>query len=205
MRFVLPGLFVVAACGCDAAPVTAPAPDYRPEEVGTVDHALCLLGFTAIPLRRTATTGHHLVEAELNGREALFILDTGANLSVVEDDHARAFGLRGGMPGGAVLVGGAGGARQVRIESLSLAGVPIRQQRIVVADLGQLAGALEPLAGGAVHGLLGQDVLNEHRAVIDMSRPLLYLIEDDRDPAPVAGERCRAPPEEPQAKRSGNS
>ncbi|MDQ4088563.1 MAG: retroviral-like aspartic protease family protein [Pseudomonadota bacterium] len=205
MRAIAAASAAVTMLGCDPATVTAPTPDYRPEEAGTVDHALCLLGFTAIPLRRTATTGHHLVEAKLNGRDALFIVDTGANVSVVEDDHAAAFGLRGGTPGGAVLVGGAGGARQVRIESLSLGGVPVRQQRIVIADLGQLAGALEPLAGGAVHGLLGQDVLNEHRAVIDMDRPLLYLIEEDRDPAPVPAERCRAASEEPQANRSGSS
>jgi hypothetical protein len=69
----------------------------------------------------------------------------------------------------------------------------VRQRRIVLADLGPLGDAMAPLAGGAVHGLIGQDVLKEHRAVIDVERPLLYLIEADRDPAPVAAERCGSP------------
>ena len=53
--------------------------EYRPEEAGTVDHALCLLGFTAIPLREARGTGHHLVVATVNGKDGVFILDTRAN------------------------------------------------------------------------------------------------------------------------------
>ena len=195
MRALIPAVLMLAAAGCDAV-TKAPQQevDYRPEEAGTVDHALCLLGFTAVPLRRTTATGHHLVEARLNGREALFILDTGANLSVVDEPHARAFGLteRGARPGAGVAIGGSVSARQVSIESLELGGVAVRQRRIVVARLGNLTAAMGPLAGGDVHGLIGQDVLNEHRAVIDMDRPLLYLIEEDRDPAPVPSDRCRS-------------
>jgi len=197
---------VLLAAACDAATVSQAPVEYRPGQAGTVDHALCLLGFTAVPLRRAAATGHHLVAARLNGREALFVLDTGANVSVIDDDHAAAFGLgeATAMPGGAVI-GGVGSARQARIDSLALGGIAIRQRRIVVTDLGRLATAMEPLAGGAVHGLIGQDVLNEHRAVIDMARPLLYLIEADRDPAPVAAERCGAGGEAAPANASGSS
>lgn len=191
MRAVLAALLLLAAC--DRLAPSAEKVEYRPGEAGTVDHALCLLGFTAVPLRRTSATGHHLVEARLNGREALFVLDTGANLSIVDESHVAEFGLsdRGARPGGGFAVGGAVRARQVGIRSLELGGVPIRQRRIVVADLGHLTSAMRPLAGGAVHGLIGQDVLNEHRAVIDMDRPLLYLIAADRDPAPVPAQRCR--------------
>ncbi|HWH18545.1 MAG TPA: hypothetical protein VNT77_09475, partial [Allosphingosinicella sp.] len=90
-----------------------------------------------------------------------------------------------------MVLGAPNAARQVGIESLSLGDVPIRQRRIVLTDLGALGDALAPLAGGAVHGLIGQDVLKEHRAVIDVERPLLYLIAADEDPAPVPAERCQ--------------
>ena len=71
MRAILLGVLLAGASACDAATLQAPGPEpeYRPGEAGTVDHALCLLGFTAVPLRRTRATGHHLVEARLNGRE----------------------------------------------------------------------------------------------------------------------------------------
>lgn len=90
-----------------------------------------------------------------------------------------------------MVLGGANAARQVGIESLSLGGIAIRQRRMVLTDLGPLGDALAPLAGGAVHGLIGQDVLKEHRAVIDVERPLLYLIAGDQEPGPVPAERCR--------------
>ncbi len=194
MRTLSLAALLLALCACDA--VTAPQPkvDYRPEQSGTVDHALCLLGFTAIPLRTAATTGHHLVEARVNGRDGLFVLDTGANVSVIDDDHVATFGLanQATRRGGGIAIGGVVAARQVAIESLALGGVPVRQRRMVVADVGNLMAAMRPFAGGAVHGLIGQDVLNEHRAVIDMDGPLLYLIEADRDPAPVPAQGCRA-------------
>ena len=192
MKIVLAAALFAAAAGCDAPISETAAPAYRPEEAGTVDHALCLLGFTAIPLRSARTTGHHLVSASINGREGVFVLDTGANVSVIDSDHAGRFGLGRATPRGpAVVLGGPNAARQVRIESLSLGPVAIRQRRMVLTDLGPLGDALAPLAGGAVHGLIGQDVLKEHRAVIDVERPLLYLLEKDEDPAPVPAERCR--------------
>jgi hypothetical protein len=195
MRFAALSLVSLSAClaACSLPSATDEPVDYRPEEAGTVDHALCLLGFTAIPLRATAGTGHHLVEVRLNGHPGLFVLDTGANVSVIEDDHAEAFGLAGGASRRpAISLSGPVAARQVQVDGFELGEVTIRQNRIAIADLGQLVQVLGPLAGSTVHGLIGQDVLNEHRAVIDMDRPLLHLIEEDRDPAPVPAERCAA-------------
>lgn len=208
MRAAFTLLIFLAAC--DAGMKSAPdeTPVYRPGEAGTVDHALCLLGFAAVPLRRTAATGHHLVEVALNGRPGLFVLDTGANVSVVEDDHVAAFGLGGGRAtrGPAIAHAGSVAARQVAVDDFVLGGLPIRQRRIAIADLGPLLDALSPLAGGTVHGLIGQDVLNEHRAVIDMDRPLLYLMEEDRSPAPIPAERCSSRgDDEPAAKEIRNS
>jgi hypothetical protein len=197
MKIVLAAAAALALAGCDGALPTAPPEakvEYRPGEAGTVDHALCLLGFNAIPLKEARSTGHHLVSATVNGRNGVFVLDTGANLSVIDVDHAAFFGLAGiqGVRGGATGLGGAYVARQVPIESLALGPVAVRQRRMVLTDLGAIGDALAPLAGGAVHGLIGQDVLKEHRAVIDVERPLLYLIEKDEDPEPVAAGRCKA-------------
>ncbi|HEX8309574.1 MAG TPA: retropepsin-like aspartic protease [Allosphingosinicella sp.] len=195
MKIVLASAFPLALAACDMIappPPEAAKVDYRPEKAGTVDHALCLLGFTAIPLREARGTGHHLVTAAVNGKEGVFILDTGANLSVIDSDHSAHFGIAAGKgrAGGATGVGGSNLARQVSIDSLAFGRVPLRQRRMVVTDLGSIGDALAPLSGGAVHGIIGQDVLKEHRAVIDVERPLLYLIEADEDPRPVPAGRC---------------
>ncbi|HYW17158.1 MAG TPA: hypothetical protein VE891_13530 [Allosphingosinicella sp.] len=39
--------------------------------------------------------------------------------------------------------------------------------------------------------------------MIDVERPLLYLIEADEDPEPVAAEKCRAEGEPPLPGREG--
>jgi Aspartyl protease len=165
---------------------------YRPEEAGTVDHAMCLLGFAAVPLRELAT-GHHLVDVTMNGKKATFILDIGANASVV---HAAAAGRLGlpekGIPAGAFGLGGGMKAQQVKLERLEIGGVAIRAGRIMTADLSQLVQVLGTVSAGGIAGIIGQDVMKEHRAVIDVARPILYLVASDKDPAPVAAERCRA-------------
>lgn len=185
------GLLSLAACDQLAAPTARPAA-YEPTIAGTVDHALCLLGFSGAPLERLVT-GHHLISGELNGRPARFILDTGANATVIHAAHAEAFGLSDRTrPGVAVGLGGSLRASQAGIESLTLADVPIRQDTIMVADLSQLDGLLGRIGGGVIHGIVGQDVMAEHRAVVDVARPMLHLQAEDADPAPVPAEGCAA-------------
>ncbi|MBA3834971.1 MAG: retroviral-like aspartic protease family protein [Pseudomonadota bacterium] len=185
----LAALVLVGACRQEPAP----APDYRPGEAGTVDHALCLLGFSAVPVREIST-GHHLVQATINGRRGEFVLDTGANMTVIDTSHLRNFGLspNSGAIGGAVSIGGGGQARRLSIDSFTVGGIPVRQSRVVTSDLGQLLATLSRVAGIQVNGIIGQDVLNEHRAIIDVARPMLYLIEADEDPRPVPAERCQS-------------
>ena len=181
----------------DAGKALSKAPDYRPQDAGTVDHALCLLGFSAVPLTHIVT-GHHLVDATVNGTPARFVVDTGANISVIDSATAGDFDLEeagGGLPSipiPAVSIAGAGQAQQMRLDSMTVGGMPVRQSTIMVADLGALSQVLGPLSGGRLDGLIGQDLLDEHRAVIDVARPMLYMIAADQDPAPVAAEDCGA-------------
>jgi|GEM_PF-115717 len=192
MRKVLASVAAALACSaCDQVPTPARMAEYRPQEARTIDQALCLMGFTGVPLR-AAVTGHHLVEAELNGQSGVFVLDTGANVSVIDQRYVEQFSLEpsGGLAGQAFGVGGGQRVELARIDSLAIAGVPIRQSCIAVADLAHVADVLGPLTGETIIGIIGQDVLTEHRAVIDVARPILYLMEADEDPAPQPLEAC---------------
>lgn len=195
---------LILLAGCDVsddpfAPSGDATVEYHPQEAGTVDHALCLLGFAAVPVRNVMP-GHQLVEATINGVTGNFVLDTGANATVVNAAEAERFGLTtqgGGVLGsGPPLFSGASGtARHVRVDSFALGQHAIRQRRVLIADLGQLLGVLGQASGREVSGIIGQDVLEEHRAIIDVPRPMLYLMEEDRNPAPVPSERCEAAPQ----------
>lgn len=191
VRLALALPLAASVAGCDRLDVADEPVAYDPGDAGTVDHALCLLGFTGIPLRELRS-GHHLVDTTVNGRPAAFVLDTGANATVVHSPYAEELGIgdEATLPAGMMGTGGPMAARQVRIESMAIGGVPIRQNRIVAADLSQLADSLGGLSGERIYGLVGQDILGEHRAVIDVAGQLLFLIEADTDPAPVPADRC---------------
>jgi len=146
---------------------------------------------------RKVDPGHHLIEAIINGQIGNFVLDTGANVTVINASQAERFGLSrapGGVRGvgGSLPAGASANARQVAIDSFKIGPITVRQSRVVTADLGQLLTALGKISGSEVSGIVGQDVLNEHRAIIDVARPMLYLMEEDRNPAPVPAERCRS-------------
>lgn len=197
---LIPVALLLPACdGLDNrfAPAKEAAADYRPHEAGTVDHALCLLGFVNVPVLGV-NPGHHLVTAQINGISGDFVLDTGANVTVVNAPQAERFGLssRGGSlfgTGAARFAGNAANARTASVDSFTMGDVTIRQRRVLVADLGPLLDSLGQASGREIAGLIGQDVLNEHRAIIDMSRPMLHLMAEDRDPVPVPAERCTQP------------
>lgn len=185
------GAFGLTGCEGVAPPVGRGAVEYRPEQSGTVDHALCLLGFTAAPLQRLVT-GHQLVDGRLNGKPATFVLDTGANLTVVHQAYAEAFDLtpQRGVFGAAAGLGGALNASRASIDSLQLDAQDIRQRHVMIADLSQVERLLGRLSRQPIHGIVGQDVMRKHHAVIDVARPMLYLREAGSSPAPVPAERC---------------
>jgi predicted aspartyl protease len=186
---------VLALAACDSvAPKTDAEPvEYRPEMAGTVDHAMCLLGFMATPLRRLPT-GHHVVAGTLNGKAATLVLDTGANMSVVHSSYAEQFGLapQRGVRGAAAGLGGGGNASRSSVEALRLGSVDIGQEHVMLADLSHVEAPLARLSGTPIHGIIGQDVMRDHGAVIDVARGMLYLREAGSTPAPVAAERCTA-------------
>ena len=183
----------LALSGCDRLAVQRGAQpvEYRPGEAGTVDHAMCLLGFMATPLQRLPT-GHQTVEGTLNGKPATFVLDTGANVTVIHAAYAERFGLspQRGVRGAAAGLGGGGQASRASIDALRLGSVDIGQEHVVLADLSQVQGPLARLAGAPIHGIVGQDVMGEHGAVIDVAKAILYLREAGSTPAPVPAERC---------------
>ncbi len=164
---------------------------------GALGAALCRLGYVAIDMEEVGQ-GHHAVEVRLNGEPARFIVDTGANATSLHAPLAERHGLPlTGLPAGAVGIGGALPARLVRLERMELGELTLRQGRILTADLSAIAGGLPGLGplgaggrrGGPIDGILGQDVLREHRAIVDVAGHRLFLLPG----------RQEVPPEDPEA------
>ncbi|GAB5559821.1 MAG: hypothetical protein SynsKO_14680 [Synoicihabitans sp.] len=144
-------------------------------------------GYLPLPLEKLAT-GHETIGAEINGVGGRFIIDSGARLSVVNDARLAHFDMK---PSDRFeqesASGGVGGAFSIRIYRLGefrLEEVTIPQATLGAFDLSAVVSAIEAETGVAVDGVIGQDTLLRHSAIIDIAGQLLLLadVPNPKDP-----------------------
>lgn len=137
-------------------------------------------GFHSVALE-ILTTGHIAFEAELNGEVGTFLVDSGARESFLNLDDIDRFraGRDSKLTQGRQISGAGGSAQSFRLPviSFSLQGVPIQARTIGVVDLSAVADEIAARGGGDIDGVIGQDVLQDHQAVIDLNGPTLYILE----------------------------
>jgi predicted aspartyl protease len=126
------------------------------------------------------TTGNHLfVSVRVNNRPAWFAVDTGAALTIVDSSRANTFGVSGGtkvveLP------------RQIEVNDRVVPVAHIRSLQVGNEDLGSGPVALIDLrsfsarmrdSGDKVQmdGILGLDILERYRAIIDCAQRRIYL------------------------------
>ena len=167
---------MAALSGCTGRAVPASA-----GAAPNVAEAMCQMGFQAIKMRSLAS-GHHIVDATLNGKAATFAVDTGAGMSVLHAPYGPAFlgEATSTASGIAIGAGGQTSLSQYAVQELTIAGTKANLKHIVAVDVGSVVKALEGFAGKPVHGIIGQDVMRAQHAVVDVQQSVLYL-------RPVAG------------------
>ncbi len=132
---------------------------------------------------RLAASGVPLLRVEVTrGRDAWFVLDTGASGTTIHADLADELGLASTNSTVITTIAGEARVATVRLRDFGISGVPDRYAlEAVVHDL-RLVRATAPDA----EGILGQDVLARHDYLIDYARRRLTV---GRFPAPDAGVR----------------
>ena len=102
-----------------------------------------------------------------------FIFDTGASISVIDPQTARALGLRAK---GKLDLDATGGSVQTGLigpVSLSLAGVTVFKQTLATIELGAAA----PIFGYKIDGIIGYDFINNFVVEVDYAAGLMSLYE----------------------------
>ena len=130
---------------------------------------------TVVPF--TWEQGHLMVPLMVNDVAARFVLDTGAERSLVTPESVRRLGLSLDPWVGTVLRGVGGIVEHPNADprSLALGGVPLRR-RTITQDTSLTVGALPAAADGdAVDGLLGRDFLSPFDLELDMHARRLTL------------------------------
>src|SRR5688572_4976064 len=164
-----PTALVAAAAACSALLLAQPA--------GSAP--ACRPGFSPIPMKALAS-GHHSVAVMLNGKPAAFLVDTGAGATIIHAPYLNRFALS--TAAGAGTATNASGKLRfdpVAVNAFAVGGTRTRLSKIYAMDISYLVEAVSASSPQPIEGLVGQDVLRDQKAVVDLDKSILYLADPD--------------------------
>jgi predicted aspartyl protease len=131
----------------------------------------CLIKLT------TTTTQHLQLTCSINEVVGDFILDTGASNSCVDFRYADHFKLL--TEDSKVRAAGAGATNMLTRSStknnLSIGKWTYKKLNLVLFDMSHVNQALVEHESEVIHGIIGADILNAGKAIIDYKKKRLYL------------------------------
>ena len=133
-------------------------------------------GYTRLKLKKI-NTNHFELKAKLNGIKGRFILDTGASNSCVDINLAEKFKLE--VKDSETKAAGAGAiGMDTKISSqnvLELKRWKYNNCHIVLFDLTHVNTALVEHNASSIDGIIGADISEKGKAIIDYKKQCLYL------------------------------
>ena len=150
--------------------------DDRGTPPGGLSDYLQARGYGEIPMKRQSISDFE-VGANVNGRKALWLVDTGAAITLLDSGISRRAGIK--LNRTKFTVGGAGGGRQRIdvgiVDSLRFSSVRVSSAVIAVSDITSHNVALQEAGKPPIDGYLGADFLRERNAIIDCAQMRLYI------------------------------
>ena len=132
--------------------------------------------YHSIKLKKTATN-HFEISAKINDEIGLFILDTGASNSCVGFEEISKFNLITEESDHK-----AAGAGTTEIDTqiskknmVQIGGFKLKNVDLVLLDLSHINNALKKQNAKEINGIIGADILEKGKAVIDYNKKKLYL------------------------------
>ena len=133
-------------------------------------------GYTRIRLQ-TIPTNHYVVVANLNGVEGRFILDTGASTTCVSAELTAHFHLNA-KPSEEKASSASANELDTEVayhNNLKVGSWYSQRRSVVLFDMQAVNHALQKLDIESVDGIIGADILQSTKAVIDFQNDWLYL------------------------------
>ena len=142
--------------------------------------------FEALPLLRSQQN-HLLVNAAINGKRAVMMVDTGSPSTVVRPERCRYYNLSESASAGADLpnqIQVNGSLNQLLVaHELAIGGSALTDVPIAAAQLAGVRRSPESERYERIDGILGLDVLLTTRAVLDFEQQTLVLRRPSHKPA----------------------
>ena len=132
--------------------------------------------YIKIKLKKIATN-HLQLKAKINGVKGKFILDTGASNSCVDLDLIEYFNLEAEKSETKAAGAGATDMETKKAENniLKISDWKTNKCHLVLFNLSHVNTALVQHNAKEVHGIIGADVLQKGKAIIDYNKHILYL------------------------------
>ncbi|MDQ3233189.1 MAG: retroviral-like aspartic protease family protein [Pseudobdellovibrionaceae bacterium] len=133
-------------------------------------------GYLNYQLKKNAAN-HFEIEGKINGKDAVFIIDTGASRTVLDLQRSKSFGLISGQ--GSKPAGGLGSSQQESFEgtiaNFMLGNINRKDFKVALIDLSHVNASLQRAGIPPKDGVIGADILLSGEAIIDYARATLYL------------------------------
>jgi len=134
--------------------------------------------YHCIKLKKTATN-HFEIKAKINGKKGRFILDTGASNSCVGFDEIEKFNL---ITEASEHKAAGAGTTEIdthisKKNKIKIGDYKLKKVSLVLLDLTHINNALTKQDANAVNGIIGADILEKGKAVIDYGKKKLYLLK----------------------------
>jgi len=146
-------------------------------DLSSLDRFLSKKGFSKFCYQKLSSQ-HAIVNVSINGKQSHFVLDSGASVSVVNNDELIKFRL---IPTSqidnaqATGLGGHVNAQSFNVDSLKIQNFKTNTTHIFAMDLSHVVNALNSISSVPIAGVIGQDILVAHEAIIDIASNTLYL------------------------------
>ena len=138
--------------------------------------------YVEVPLQLLDIEGegfHIMVEGTIHGKEAYFLIDTGASRSVFDPQTIASFidGIQFEKKEGVTAGVGSSDLESATfiIDSLAIGGLEIVEYEAVALDLGNIHEMYGKLSLPRIDGILGGDLLKRYKAVINYRGKKLRL------------------------------
>lgn len=136
--------------------------------------------YHSIKLKKTITN-HFEIKAKINGIKGRFILDTGASNTCVGLNEIEKFNLK--TENSDHKAAGAGtmeiDTQMSKNNTLKIGEYKIKKVQLVLIDLSHINNALKKQEAKEINGIIGADILEKAKAVIDYKKKKLYLLNKD--------------------------
>jgi len=123
-------------------------------------------------------SGHSIVSAKINGISGNFILDTGAVTTSLHQDFLKKFKIKQSDSLKTLTMVGFSSITSTciySIESFKIHSMPINLTSVYALDLSPFIRMIQRDTGMVVHGIIGQDLLQNHNAIIDVNGSSLFI------------------------------